>query len=188
MLRFKQSLVAFFGLLALAILVALVTPRTGLGQGGAKQPQPLSVNVTNTEAAPVPVRDVDSPGRQRFSSRVVISIPGNGILVSDHYVVPAGKRLVLEDVSAGVHIPQGYRAHFSILRSTPGGDNALRHLTLTYQFTQASIDLLVAGEPVRMYFEPGDKLGYIINLSGNVGNTSVDLTLSGYLVDAPPAQ
>src|SRR5207244_995932 len=65
-----------------------------------------NVNVVNTTASPVPIRDVDNPARQPFHAEAVgefadgASITG-GILIP---TVPAGKRLVIEHLSAFAHM------------------------------------------------------------------------------------
>src|SRR6266581_8083891 len=67
-----------------------------------------NVNVVNTTASPVSVRDVDNPARQPFHAEAVggfadgASVTG-GILIP---TVPAGKRLVIEHVSVfGAMLP-----------------------------------------------------------------------------------
>src|SRR6266568_1260283 len=88
--------------------------------GGQSRPSPTpttqdvnvvntpNVNVVNTTASPVQVRDVDNPARQPFHAEAVggfadgASVTG-GILIP---TVPAGKRLVIEHVSVfGAMLP-----------------------------------------------------------------------------------
>src|SRR5439155_17389827 len=64
-------------------------------------PSPSNVNVVNTTASPVPVRDVDNPSRQPFQAEVVGGFADGASTTGDITIatVPAGKRLVIEHVS-----------------------------------------------------------------------------------------
>src|SRR5437899_6396572 len=65
-------------------------------------PSPTNVNVVNTTASPVPVRDVDNPARQPFQAEAVGGFADGASTTGDITIgaVPAGKRLVIEYVSA----------------------------------------------------------------------------------------
>src|SRR5437870_13576858 len=64
-------------------------------------PSPTNVNVVNTTASPVPVRDVDNPARQPFQAQAVGGFADGASTTGDITIgpVPAGKRLVIEHVS-----------------------------------------------------------------------------------------
>src|SRR5437899_11619632 len=61
-----------------------------------------NVNVVNTTASPVPVRDVDNPARQPFQAEAMGGFADGASTTGDIPIgaVPAGKRLVIEHVSA----------------------------------------------------------------------------------------
>src|SRR5437870_8952863 len=64
-------------------------------------PSPTNVNVVNTTASPMPVRDVDNPARQPFQAEVVGGFADGASTTGDVTIttVPAGKRLIIEDAS-----------------------------------------------------------------------------------------
>lgn len=138
MYKFKNSFIALIGLLILIAGIAVINPRSGLGQKReaevqrialAPNPSPptLNVNLVNT---PLPVMgtinvgatpnvmlvsDVDNPARQPVQVEVNCQIqsPQNSC-EEDIYTVPAGKRLVIEYASMRAEINAGQWAHFQI--------------------------------------------------------------------------
>src|SRR5688572_2489179 len=66
------------------------------------------VRVINTEADPVPVTGLvatqEVPFRQPFQRNVSIEVPAGAAAASRSFVVPAGKRLVIEFVSGSTRI------------------------------------------------------------------------------------
>src|SRR5216117_2665883 len=71
-------------------------------------PSPSNVNVVNTPASPVPVRDVDNPARQPFQAEAVGGFADGASTTGDILIttVPAGKLLVIEHVSVfGAMLP-----------------------------------------------------------------------------------
>src|SRR5436309_709952 len=70
-----------------------------------------NVNVANTTASPVLVRDVDNVARQPFRAQVVGGFADGASTTGDITIatVPAGKRLVIEYVSMVGAMPLGER-------------------------------------------------------------------------------
>ena len=60
--------------------------------------QPLATAVLGP--FPLPVRELDNPGRQAFQVQVSANIPAGDFGGVGSFTVPAGKRLVIEHVSA----------------------------------------------------------------------------------------
>ena len=150
------------------------------------------VNVVNTTASPVPVRDVDNPARQPFHAEAVggfadgASTTG-GLLIP---TVPAGKRLVIEHVSAfGTMLPTQ--------KVINGGSDVIwadPFSTLIVQYhwhsqgsnADGSRDYFVASQLVRFYANPGALRCFAErNSVAGANPDSVTFTISGYLVDCP---
>jgi hypothetical protein len=187
MYKFKNSLFACAGVLVLIGVVSLVSPLTGHGQ-----------TETVSSVKPVlPVRDVDNPARQPFSHTFgfISSIGSATGTVSPEsqgpFTVPAGKRLVIEDASAQVLLPVGQRAQVVLTVRDPAPvatSRITRPLTLTFQLTTLDIparDVFVAGEPVRMYLEPGERLAAFFVRSGTNDSGVAQVYVQGYFVDLP---
>ena len=95
-----------------------IAPRTRLSAGTlpssscptlSRNMKPLLVQVVNTSAQPVLVRDVDNPARQPFQATVFISISDGVPAGSALLDVPSGRQLVIEYVSASVQLPTGQK-------------------------------------------------------------------------------
>jgi hypothetical protein len=108
-MRHINSVIASIGWSLVVIAITAFSPALTHGQKAGAAPPPATldvkvvnspseavpvtgtVNVGNLGAVPLPVRDVDGPARQPVQFR-------------DSYVVPAGKRLVIEYISAEFRI------------------------------------------------------------------------------------
>jgi hypothetical protein len=96
--RLRNYFIGIASLLVLIMMQVLVTGRYTTSRGATDPP----VTVINTPAQPVPVRDVDNPARQPFQTSTssltnAFNAQGFGLTLT---TVPAGKRLVIEFVSA----------------------------------------------------------------------------------------
>jgi len=197
--KLKNSLVALGGVSLLIGVIALVTPRPTQGQGGdtvgptkpvkvvntAAEPVPVTgtINVGNFGDSPLPVRDVDSPGRQLV--RAGESCSGSGCSATV-FTVPAGKRLVIEYASIEANIPLGKMARWQLLTNSSGIQNAEFNFPLTQPAVVfGAITQVTAGQQVRFYAEAGDavRMGGATNDSAQPSN--YNFAISGYLVDVP---
>jgi hypothetical protein len=149
-----------------------------------------NVGVTNTAASPVAVRDVDNPAKQPFQAEVVGGFADGASTTGDIIIatVPAGKRLVIEYVSASgamLHDQKVVRGEVAEtltlaparwgIQYTPQGSNADR-----------TRDYFVATQPVRIYADPGSITCSAERDSVAGANPdSVTFTISGYFVDCP---
>jgi len=151
-----------------------------------------NVNVVNTTASPVPVRDVDNPAKQPFQAEVVGGFADGASSTGDITIatVPAGKRLVIEHVSAfGTMLPTQ--------KVINGGSDVIwadPFSTLIVQYhwdsqgsnADGSRDYFVASQLVRFYANPGPIQCFAERDSTAGANpNSVTFTISGYLVDCP---
>lgn len=117
--------------------------------------------------------------------------PTNSVL----YVVPAGKRLVVEHFSSEVGVAADTTVNRFILSvaadpSIPGNSLFAHYLPPTFSSpcgTCASGQVeVVASHAVRLYVEAGQALVVNITFSGAVGPDAFAFySVSGYLVDAP---
>ena len=147
-----------------------------------------SVNVANTTASPVPVRDVDNPARQPFHAHVTGGFADGASTTGGTLIptVPAGKLLVIEHVSVfGRMLPFEKMVRFTIRYATfshsvvctPQGSNA-----------DGSRDYFVASELVRFY-DDNDGLPVTWEAErdsfAGANPTSIDFDCDGEFVDCP---
>lgn len=187
MLKLKQILTATAALFMLA-----ATPAAQAQEQKRTEKTSQDVNVVNTQAQPVPVRDVEKQRRETFSrSLSSFAEPGSATGNLSTFTVPDGKRLVIEDVSMEVGLPVGQRALviLDVLHPPPLGSRTSRPVTLNFQLTTIqATDIYVAGEPVRMTLEPGERLQLFFLRSATTPSNSGALAtayVQGYLVDVP---
>jgi len=141
------------------------------------------VSVVNTASEPVPTFDVDSRARQPFQEVLVkILNPGeaNG---GSSLTVPAGKRLVIEHVTADAIAPSGQGLWLSIV-TTIGGNADFREFHLVVHPSQIPF-LRIVSQPLRAFANPGTLVTASVKRFDTTGQASVSFTISGYLVDMP---
>jgi hypothetical protein len=132
-----------------------------------------TVQVASSLTNPVFVRSVND-AVQPFQQ--VLHFPS-----SSSFLVPAGKRLVIEDVSVrGRELP-GARAYFT-LTTTAAGTTA-PHYIPTVVVSIPGLDDNIGHELVRFYADPGTLVSLEVVSSVAGGNEQMDL--SGYLVNLP---
>ena len=135
--------------------------------------------IGNRPASPVFVRNVDDPVHKP------IQIPGgiifnNGVANTPVFPVPAGKRFVIEYVSARVHLQPGQILDQFEIWTTAGGVMLPHQLIAT---PQGNTGISLVSQPVRFYADPGTLISIFVRstIQNVVGSGS--LSLSGYLVD-----
>ena len=183
MSSFRKSLVGLAGLLALVSAVAILTPRTGLGQPNAPIPTQLNVHVKNTL---LDVRDVDNPARQPVQADAECSSEQLGCFLTI-YTVPAGKRLVIEYASMEANIPEGQITQLRVT-TVAGGVPSGHRLPLSapsVTFGSGGGHLTSVGQQVRLYADPGTSVVVVSLRTSNVGTATFRFTISGHLVDVP---
>ena len=202
MFNLKRSLSVFAGICLLTLLIAVAMPKSGLGQKLAppptvpppqnvkvintpEQPVPVTgtVSVSNLGGSPLPVQDVDSPGRQPVTAEGSCSDSGCTDTV---YTVPAGKRLVVEYASITATIPPGKVARWRLFTNNAGQQGA----ELNFPLTQppaifGALSQSTAGQQVRLYAEAGSDVRMNGTTSDNATPSTYIFSISGYLVDVP---
>lgn len=205
MLRFKNTLIAFFGLMMIIALVSAVVPTTSLGSGGAAIGPDKDVNVVNTPTvqaqqngvwnvgingtptvqvgnsslSPVLMRDVDRATAQPFEQELDVAMSDGQGGENAFFTIPLGKLLVIEQVSAFGTAPAGQKLNFSILsRVLPDLTQRPKHLS-SVQDLQT---FRVQSQQVRIYADANAAVR-IDRGTANTGIASATFVVTGYLVN-----
>ena len=201
MQKLKRQLAACFGTMALLGAVALLAPSGIKGQGGgppardvnvsnqptvdARQAGEWGVSVNSSPANPVSVRDVDRQAREPFQEQAFVTYEEGGIFqFADLYVVPAGKRLVIEYVSFGSSLHPGQALNSFAIHARLGAKEVTHVVPLTAG-TDFGSPRYVASHAVKMYADPGTKVraAFSRDFTANpsTGGTGALISLTGYL-------
>jgi hypothetical protein len=137
-----------------------------------------------------PVRDVENGVRDRVQSIGVVVLPnGIGGIEESVLTVPAGKRLVIDYVSARARVQPNQRPKLSIITSvaTHGIDHFIPFTQLTL-LPNALFDnvRMIAGEKVQIYADPGSTVGAFFQRDSedglHEGSGHCDVIISGHFV------
>ena len=163
--RLKYSLLAVAGIVLLAVVLSVIGPKRALAALGY-----------------TPIRDVDNPARNPFQISTgnvfVLNRNNSGNLDA----VPAGSRLVIEQVSVTASVPSGQSGFFSI-STTAGGNGESFVIPTTQRFFDGSgTDILVATQSLRLYADPGTTPQVNFFRSSTAGFASFQGMISGYKV------
>jgi hypothetical protein len=159
-----------------------------------------SVRLSNTTADPVHVQVVGSgSGRRAFQTRVIVS-PINTAFKTEMLPLPAGKRLVIENISAAGRFPAGLHMelnYFSYLDNGDGiadiADLAFHRIALVDQGTFDGTTIATANHKVLVFADATigtTPLSLFVQarLSGTAtGFAQGQITFSGYVEDLPAA-
>jgi hypothetical protein len=181
------------------VLTLLLTTRAVRVTNSAAHPVPVvgttsvsgPVVVGNTPANAIPVKEVSPPVLQPF----VHSFSDLGFNSGEDrseskraFTVPAGKRLVLEDISIGANLGTGQRVEIDLIRIGTGGEYNRHGIAVFYQVSLPSIsgpgiDFLAGGRPIRLYLEPGEQLTVTAARDSTALGAFIDVFVYGYFVD-----
>jgi hypothetical protein len=155
-------------------------PVTGTVGITTNQPVPVtgSVAVTPTEGNPLLVSDINNIARQPFQR--IIFLPGPST-----FIVPAGKRMVIEFASMNTSVDTGCRVIALVIQTTVGGTIAGFALPPTHAIVPGrNFDTI--GQPVLIYADPGTQVTFS-TFTQAVGSCNLigSIVVSGYLVDVP---
>ncbi len=150
------------------------------------------VTVTNTASQPVPiagtVRDIDQPAMSPHQDGFGFAI-ASGFTTSEALtMVPAGKRLVIEQFSATAIVPAG-QSGFFFIQTTAGGGAAQHIVPATKGFADSAFpgsDLLTASQSIRIYADPGTTPTVSFRRSSSAGSSTFSAFISGYHVTLAP--
>jgi hypothetical protein len=163
----------------------------------------VSIDFSNQEAVPIRpvglttvagtlrvVRASDSNVVQATGSFSVASGGGSGRTLL--YIVPAGKRLVIEHASGSLSAPPMPRSEFWTAIDTTVGGVSVRHVVpIRWSSDPLRGPLLsvlhLFSQPMRVYADPGTSVVGSAGLSGEVSSEyegwGGNFSISGYLVD-----
>ena len=185
MQTFRNKLIALLAVGILAVIGSLMNSRGAAAQGPPDglavrivNPLPVPVTGNTTVSGTVRVKNIDEPGRNPY--QFVGGCTGSTGCFVVFPAVPAGKRLVLQHVSAGIGIPTNVPYQIVAVR-IPSGPHPVPTLVGTeagvvndYQFDQQIVAFFEAGQ------SPNLQVAVERTGSGAVGVTAF---ISGYLVD-----
>jgi hypothetical protein len=178
-----NSVSAGVSVVVFAVLFSLAFGNFGQGRTTAAAGS-APVTIVNT---PVPIT-----GTVTLVPSQPFAVSGGGVtqdtlFAADKFVVPAGKRLIVEMVAISARVPAGDLASCGVTAqpATAGGDPTSYRFVTTLQgpidgSTSASF---VSNPPVRLYLGPGDELTWFCFRSNGSGFITFAWSISGYLVD-----
>lgn len=164
----------------------------------ARQDGDWNVGISNTSSNPIPVQIVSNGGgRKAFQARVAVGPQGTGFQTA-HLTIPAGKRLVIENVSAVARRPQGLQMEMQYFTYLDNGDGignssdiTFHRITLAEQGTFDGTAISTANHKVLVFADERIgtaqfSVGFQARLNGTTtGFTNAQITFSGYLEDLP---
>jgi hypothetical protein len=160
-----------------------------------------TIQLANTTTNPLPVKVVESGARRAFQTRISLNVESGATIASGFLPIPAGKRFVIENVSAIARTPVGLRMdinYFTYFDDDFDGtadinDIAFHRFVLTDQGTFNNQATATANHQVLVFAEEqiGQghyQIGVRVILSGpNTAAAQGQITFSGYLEDLPTA-
>jgi hypothetical protein len=188
-------LVLCFSLLAMALFLTDSPARANgsalvaVQQISSPLPASIPVSVTNPAGRPVLVSDVDNAVRQTvqgFSNCGAEPAPGCSTQL---FIVPSGKLLVIETLTASMQVPTGQKALLTLTVQDPAVPKPeFFFLTLEPQgtFTGSSAspsDFFAGTHLVRLYAGAGSTVSFEGKQNGSAGAVEVTVSISGYLVN-----
>ena len=174
-MNISKSTLAVAGCLSLAILtLPMAFPKAAHALAATL------VQVTNTASNPVISQDVDSPARSPYYKSVTCYSASSNQCAAQFPVVPANKRLVVQQFFGSVDTPTSLSVGEFVQ-----GDSILIPILFTYQGPDpANNKIYVANQPILYYFEAGQAPSFSMNAaSGPFVFMSGSVTLTGYMVD-----
>ncbi|HTG95631.1 MAG TPA: hypothetical protein VL866_23725 [Pyrinomonadaceae bacterium] len=192
MKKFSKTILMLGGI----VLALAVAPMASYAQ--SKVEEVKNVNVINTPSvnvANIPNVNVTNTPKVRNANDLNIFQESRGTFTNDDlevfsYLVPLGKRLVIEFASINATIGRGEKLR-ALIRGGNGLTDADHAIVMSFQVPVAGQDIFVGAQQMRMYAEPGTTVTILVNRrdaadTGIVSaNAFIQTSISGYLVDVP---
>jgi hypothetical protein len=141
-----------------------------------------TVQVVNTAASPVLVHDTATPNRTPFQFQPSFTIQDGSPVGGTTFNVPAGKRLVIEYVSASGVDDRGTLVYR--ITTEDSSANPIIHFLPAIQIVDiGGAKESIAGQAVKLYSEPGTQVEFEALRQGSTNVDSVAFSVSGYLED-----
>jgi|KBSSwiStaDraftv2_1062776.scaffolds.fasta_scaffold17934_4 hypothetical protein len=188
MQRLKYSVFTALGFAALAAVLSILDPTPSKAANNST----ANVFVTNTGAAPVPVtgsvnaRDIDGPARNgiMIAGQINLGLNASGTQ-GTVYTVPAGKRLVIEGVSAQLAVDHDAGALAELLIQNLVTNPGI-YLPATLARATPTFDFYAVNQLVRAYADTGTELVFAVSQNAGASQPYAEyVTVSGYLIDYP---
>ena len=134
------------------------------------------------------VQNVDEPARnpyqESFFSYLGNCPAGNQFCNFNYSAVPAGKRLVITNISGYVDVTGGSLPNGTLGSSLGGNQYAQIFFTGTREYSSASSTRIVVNQQIRAYFGPGETPHLFAGLNGSTDSFAGagSMSLSGYYV------
>ena len=132
--------------------------------------------------------DVDNPARQpvQFNAFVNFINGKDSANVQNFFIVPAGKRLVIETITGEIFAPIGQQVRPTLITTADGNFAPNHTLVFDSKVTVAAQDIYRATLPVRFYADAGTSVILSVRRNSTSGNSgTAEVTFSGYLVNLP---
>lgn len=133
------------------------------------------------------VRDVDNPALQPFRTQIAVTLlAADSSKTVNGPVVPAGKRLVIENASIW-GLTQNADFVSGVWLTVPGANPAtftmLDPASTEKKVVSGSTNIYAYNRPVRLYYEPGETVQAQVFTEGASAGKTVNIYLNGYLVN-----
>jgi hypothetical protein len=134
-----------------------------------------------------PVRSVDDPGRTpaAFSGQLNFTASSSAAGDSTTVVVPAGKRLVIDQVFFYSYMQTGYAPLGVTIYLTMGGKQVQFAYNIPIYSTINSTDWYLLNQPCTMVADPGTTVQLVATRGGFPNPPPVQWTLGGHWVGLP---
>jgi hypothetical protein len=200
--RFKNSLIALAGTLALIAVVAAFTPGTTQGQSGSTPPKDVTVVNTPTvnlaEGARVGIDPARNTVKVDESAREPVTINLEDLIQTSpnfystkKFLIPKGKRLVIEHIYGGAFRTEATTSLPEFHLRSWFGDSPVSYLKLSYTqqpgLDSGSIVKFSFTQPVKFYVSnpADDAYDWRVSLTSFNHGPGEDIFLSGYLEPLP---
>jgi hypothetical protein len=146
-----------------------------------------TVQLGNPANSPGLVEDVGAPGRIAFQESVQLDFTAGDTHTANVILVPAGKRLVIEFVSAGWVIPSGQTIVQLSVETIFQGHDAFHFFAPVMTGSSTIGDWAALSQETSLYADhlsnPGGDVAINVYRSDSTGSGNGALTVSGYLID-----
>jgi hypothetical protein len=148
------------------------------------------VQVTNTSANPVPNKDVDNPDRSTVVDLYCVA-PGLagftavGCDTTSSFTVPAGQRLILEQLDAQCVTPEGNALYGANMNFTGAGTGYLHPFALGSPATHSGVTNYVQNQTIRYYVDSGSPIYFDLSTTDTSGSTNCSFQVVGHLISYP---
>jgi len=144
-----------------------------------------SVQINNQRTNPAWVRDAAEPVLQAYQEGFELQLPDGTQGENGGFNVPAGKRLVIDYVSASGFAPAGQHMIFSVFTNVNSVLAKKHFIAASQQSEFGASAMFTASQETRIYADPGTLVMVRAERDGATGAARAFITVSAHLVDLP---